>query len=345
MTANGQKEVSLMTTGLKIGVLFNAATRSARGEEVDYISAAEVLEQAQAVHEALQKLDLQHRMFILEDDIENLVWALKSYKPDVVINLCEGAFGDSHLEMNIPCLLELLRMPYTGSPPLTLGICQNKGLAKDILKSNGMMTPRYQVLNCFDEWKGEIDYPLFVKPVKEDASLGITKESFVRNEVELGNRVKYVVERYEQPALVEEYVDGRELNVAIFGNEKPEVLPISEIIFDLSEDKPKIVDYLAKWVEESEEYKKTRPVCPAILEPPVKLKVEITALNAYKALGCRDYARVDIRLRDEVPYILELNPNPDISPNVGFARSLRTAGIAFEEFIEKLVFFALERKR
>ncbi len=329
---------------LKIGVLFNAATRSARGEGIDYVSAAEVVEQAEAVQDALEKLAFSYQRFILEEDVEEFILALKSYNPDVVINLCEGAFGDSHLEMNVPCLLELLRIPYTGSPPLTLGICQNKGLTKDILKSNGILTPRYRVLNSFNEWREEIAYPLFVKPMKEDASLGITKESFVRNKIELENRVEYVIERYEQPALVEEYVEGRELNVSIFGNEKPEVLPISEIIFEFSENKPKIVDYLAKWIKESEEYEKTKPVCPANLEPTIKKKVEITALKAYKVLHCRDYARVDIRLKDGVPYVLEVNPNPDISPEVGFARSLKTAGIAFEEFIDKIISFALERK-
>jgi len=332
-----------MTNKLKVGVLFNAATRPARGEVVDYISAAEVLEQADAVQEALRKLGLEQRAFVLEDNIGNLVRALESFKPDVIINLCEGAFGDSRLEMNMPCLLELMRIPYTGSPPLTLGLCQNKGLTKDILKSNGITTPRYQVLNSFDHWKGEIEYPLFVKPLREDASLGVTKESFVTNEVELRNRVRYVIERYEQPALVEEYVEGRELNVAIFGNESAEVLPVSEIVFEFSDDRPKIVDYLAKWIKDSEEYQKTKPVCPANMDSSVKKKVENAGLEAYKALGCRDYARVDMRLKDDTPYVLEVNPNPDISPDVGFARSLGAAGIPFEEFVERLISFALGR--
>jgi len=333
-----------MTKPLKVGVLFNAPVRSPRGEAVDDISAADVLEQAEAVQDALRKLEYEYRTFILEDDVASFISALKSYKPDVVINLCEGVFGDSHLEMNVPCLLELLSIPYTGSPPLTLGLCQNKGLTKDVLRSNGIPTPRYQVLNSFEEWRGEIAYPLFVKPLKEDASVGITEESYVRSEVELKKRVGYVVERYEQPALVEEYVDGRELNVSVFGNEEPRVLPISEIIFDFSADKPKIVDYSAKWIEKSEEYEKTRPVCPANLEPNIRKKVETTALKTYRALYCRDYARVDIRLKHDEPYVLEANPNPDISPDVGFPRSLKAAGIPYEEFIGKIISFALERK-
>jgi len=267
-----------------------------------------------------------------------------SYKPHVVINLCEGAFGDSHLEMNVPCLLELLRIPYTGSPPLALGMCQNKGLTKDVLRSNRIPTPRYRILNSFEEWKGEIAYPLFVKPLKEDASLGITSESFVRSDVELKSRVEFLIGRYDQPAIVEEYVDGRELNVSIFGSERPEALPISEIKFEFEGDKPKIVDYSAKWIKESEEYKRTTPVCPADLDHLVRDRVEKTALMAYKVLCCRDYARVDIRLKDDVPYVLEVNPNPDISPEGGFARSLAKAGIPFREFVQKIITFALGRE-
>ncbi len=334
-----------MTSTSRVGVLFNEATKSDRGEDVDYISAAEVLEQAEAVQEALRKLGFEYQAFMLKDDVGSLILGLKSYRPDVVINLCEGAFGDSHLEMNVPCLLELLRIPYTGSPPLTLGICQNKGLTKDILKSNGIPTPRYQVLDSFSDWRAEINHPLFVKPLKEDASLGITRESFVRSDVELRNRVEYLVEHYEQPVLVEEYVEGRELNISILGNEQPEALPISEIVFDFSEERPKIVDYSAKWIKESEEYKKTSPVCPANLDPHTREKVETTALSAYKVVHCRDYARVDIRLRNGIPYVLEVNPNPDISPETGFARSTRVAGIPFEEFVKKIVSFALERNR
>ncbi len=342
MTTKREQDVPIISD-IRVGILFNLPAKPSRGEDEDYVAEAEVEDQVKAVQEALEKLDLEYRKFPLEEEVENLVRELRLYKPDVVINLCEGAFGDSHLEMNVPSILELLRIPYTGSHPLTLGLCQNKALAKDLLKVNGIPTPKYQVLSSFEDWGGGIDYPLFVKPLKEDASLGITRESFVRDNAELRKRVEYVTKRYRQPALVEKYIEGREFNVSILGNINPRVLPISEIIFEFSEE-PKIVDYLAKWFIESEEYKKTIPTCPTKLEPEIKDIVELTALQVHQALNCRDYSRIDIRLKGEVPYVLEANPNPDISPNSGFARSLRAAGISFEEFIKKIICFALERK-
>jgi len=327
----------------KVGVLFNLPTKPVRGEDVDYVAEAEVEDQVKAVQDSLRKIGLQCQLFALKDDVEGLIRELKLYKPDVVVNLCEGAFGDSHHEMNIPSLLELLRIPYTGSPPLAVGLSQNKGFAKDILRADRIPTPKYRVLNSFKDWRGGLEYPLFVKPLREDASQGISRESFVRNDAELSKRVDYIVKRYGQPALVEEYIVGRELNVAILGNEKPRVLPISEIIFGFP-DEPKIVDYSAKWFPESDEYKMTKPVCPANLTPFIKRRVESVALKAYEALYCRDYARVDMRLKGDMPLVLEVNANPDLSHEAGFARSLKAAGISFEDFIKDIVFFALGRK-
>jgi D-alanine-D-alanine ligase len=338
-----QKRNSSELSDLKVGVLFNSPVVPSRGEDIDYVADAEVEEQVETVERVLEKLDIEHQRLPLGESVESLVEELKAYSPDVVINLCEGAFGDSHLEMNVPLILELLKIPYTGSPPLTLGLCQNKGLTKDVLKAKKIPTPHYQVLNRSKDWKGKMSYPLFVKPLSEDGSIGITKESFVRDDVELEKRVKYIVKRYRQLALVEKYIYGRELNVAILGNTKMKVLPISEIMFKFS-DEPKIVDYSAKWLKESEEYKKTVPICPAELEPSLLDLVEREALQTYAAMGCRDYARIDIRLKRKTPYVLEVNPNPDISQDGGFVRSLRAAGISYEEFIQEIICSALRRR-
>jgi len=327
---------------LRVGVLFNRPAEPPRGEDSDFVAEAEVEEQAEWVQKALDKLGYDYRMLPFEVDLELLIRALKKYKPEVVINLCEGAFGDSHLESNVPSILELLNIPYTGSPPLSLGMCQNKGLTKKILKANGLPTPKYWVFEDSVNCQGDFEFPLFVKPLREDASLGISRNSYVRNEDELRAQVEYITDRYKQPVLVEKYIAGRELNVAILGYDEPEVLPISEITFGFR-DEPKIVSYSAKWFKESDEYEKTKPVCPAALDPSVKNKVEKIALKAFNLLYCRDYARVDIRLRDGSPWILEVNPNPDISMEAGFSRSLKTAGISYEQFVEKIIQFALQR--
>lgn len=327
----------------KIGVLFNYPEKPIRGEITDFVADKEIQDQVNTVEESIEKIGYNYKTFAIKNDIENLIKELKSFEPDAVINLCEGAFGDSHLEMNVPSILELLRIPYTGSPPLSLGLCQNKGLTKDILTANDVITPQYRVLKDVTCWRDDLDYPLFVKPLMEDASLGISKESFVKDEKTLKKRVRYINHTYNQPALVEKYVYGRELNVAILGYRSPHILPISEIMFGFNNE-PKIVDYPAKWFTESYEYKMTEPICPTILESTVKNKIENVALKSFEALHCRDYARVDVRLEGETPYVIEVNPNPDISPDAGFARSLKAADISYEQFIEMIIDFSKERK-
>lgn len=333
---------------LKVAIIFNATGQPAKGEAIDRLAEAGVIDEVKAVERALRQLNIQFRTIPVKEEIVNLVSDLRAYDPGVVINLCESVFGESHLEMNIPCLLELLRIPYTGSSSLALGLCLDKGLAKDVLTAQGIPTPKYRVIFSGEEEISGLSFPLMVKPLREDASIGISEKSVVRGEAELKVQVRYIRETYRQPALVEEYIEGRELNVAILGNEPPQVLPISEILFlniflNKGADQPRLVDYQAKWVEESDAYKSTKPVCPAPLPPHLRDLVASTALKAYRVLSCRDYARIDIRLRDGVPYVLEANPNPDISAGVGFHRSLKAAGIAYEDFIWRLINFALNR--
>lgn len=170
--------------------------------------------------------------------------------------------------MNIPALLDLFRVPYTGSSPLTLGLCQDKGKVKDILLSQGILTPRYKIFDRgVNPIKGNV-FPIIVKPLHEDGSLGISKESVVFDDDALNRQIQYVTEKYHQPALVEEFVDGRELNAGLLEtNGKVGVLPISEIDYsEFPDGIPKICGYEAKWVEESTEYQKSKPVCPAPLE-------------------------------------------------------------------------------
>ncbi len=340
-------EESIFDLSAKIALAFNVPPKPL-GDESDWnlVSEAEVEYEAESVQDALRTLGFSYDIYPLRFDcsIEDFVSAIRCFNPDVIINLCEGAFGKSYLEMNVAATFEIMGIQFTGSPALTLGLCQDKGLTKDILKANGIVTPAYRVLEDISDWRREIDFPLFVKPLREDASLGISKKSFVKNKSELKSQLEYIRSRYRQPALVEEYIDGRELNVTILGNSEPSVLPISEISFEFTEE-PKIVDYSAKWFKESEEYWKTKPICPAKLDTSMERKIEKTALAAYRILHCRDYARVDIRLRNGVPFVLEVNPNPDISPDAGVARSLNASGISYEEFIRRIVSFALSRKK
>jgi D-alanine-D-alanine ligase len=322
----------------KVALLYNEpVSLDGKPDEVD------VLDQVDGVIKSFSKLGIMHCVIPVSGRIESVFDALDSHRPDVVFNLCESVNGCSGFEMNIPSVLELLRIPYTGSTPLTLGLCQRKDLTKAVLESNGIPTPRYCVMtDGRDDFPHDLRFPLIVKPVHEDGSIGITGQSIVANRPDLRNRVNQVARTYGEPALVEEYIDGRELNVAILGNDPPTVLPISEICFT---GKGRVVSYGAKWVASSKMFVDTPALCPAELDAKTQKRVEELSLSSYGLLGCRDYARIDFRLKDDVPFILEINPNPDIAPDAGFARSLRAAGLGLEDFVEKVVGLALGRGR
>jgi D-alanine-D-alanine ligase len=332
---------------LKVVILYNLLERLQKGEEKDLLAEGAIIEEIEAVEGAVRSLGHQSMVLAVREEIFPIIHWLKEYQPDVVFNLCESVYGNSCWEMNIPALLDLFRIPYTGSSPLTLGLCQDKGKVKDILQSQGILTPRYKIFeHPTSPVKGNI-FPLIVKPLHEDGSLGISRGSVVFDDESLSKQIQYVIEQYRQPALVEEFVDGRELNVGLIEiNGKVGVLPISEIDYsEFPEGIPKICGYEAKWVVESPEYQKSKPICPAPLEWVMKKSIEHIVTKVFKLFGCRDYARVDIRVdRDGKIYILEVNPNPDISPQSGMTRALTTQGTTYKEFVSNLLERALQRK-
>jgi D-alanine-D-alanine ligase len=286
-------------------------------------------------------------LFNVDGNIARLIEFLTSEEPDVIFNLCESVGNVAIHEMHIAGIYELLGIPYTGSDALTLGTALNKTRVKEILLHNGLPTPRFQLFRSPVKISLEesMKFPLIVKPSREDASIGIEPSSIVSNVNELRKRVRYVIEEFDQPALVEEYIDGRELNVAILGNRKPAIFPISEIdMSTLPKAFPRIITYNAKWMKGTEEYLHTKGVCPALLTPELETEIKAMALTAFELIGCRDYARIDFRLsKDHQPYILEVNPNPDISDDAGFARSAMAAGLTFDDLAGKIVECALER--
>jgi D-alanine-D-alanine ligase len=332
---------------LKVALLYNLFERLQKGEERDILAEDAIIEEIGAVEEAIRSLGHQCFVMAVRDEILAVIHWLKEIRPDVVFNLCESVYGNSCWEMNIPALLDLIRIPYTGSAPLTLGLCQDKGKVKDILLSQGILTPRYKIFDRqVDHIKGNV-FPIIVKPLHEDGSLGISKESVVYDDESLCRQIQYVVDKYHQPALVEEFIDGRELNVSLLETDGTVgVLPISEIDYsEVPEGIPKICGYEAKWVTESAEYQKTKPICPAPLEWVTKRRVEHIAVKVFKLFGCRDYARVDMRVdRNGKIYVLEVNPNPDISPQAGLTRAIKVQGITYTEFIGGLLERALQRK-
>jgi len=305
------------------------------------------------VEAALKKEGFQTGLIPLRpakrDSLEDFIAKIKpaAGADCIVFNLCEEAFGKSSFEMHIAALMELLGLRFTGSGPLTLGLALNKGLTKDILYSSDLMTPEYCVMKePPTRLKRSLKFPLIVKPLKEDASIGIDSDAVVRTMKELKNRVEFIIKDFNQPAIVEEYVDGREFNIAVLGNgHEARALPPSEIDFvDFPEGKPRICCYEAKWVPESPFYKKTVPVCPANVPDALKEELQAVALKAYQAMGCRDYARVDVRLGEDGNIkVLEVNPNPDISSDAGLARAGAAIGLDYAGLMAEIVRIAAER--
>ena len=317
------------------------------GNVID-LSEVGVIEERERMQDALQQKGYCTSLFNINGDIKRLIKFLEETKIDVVFNLCESLRGQAINEMHVAGIYELMNVPYTGAATLALGTCLNKVRTKVILDAHGISTARHALYKRAEEINLDdlrLKFPLIVKPSREDASIGIENSSVVRDIELLRRRVAFVVKTYNQPALVEEYIEGRELNVAIIGNEQPMILPISEIDFSkLPPDYPKIVTYNAKWVEGTAEYVGTVGTCPAKLSLEVEQRIRDIARQAYKLMEIRDYARVDIRLdASNTPYVLEVNPNPDISRDTGFARSARAAGMTFEDMIAKIIETALER--
>jgi len=330
---------------MNVAVCFNLAPAiPLRGEQQDRISESGAEVEARAVASALRSLGHDATFVPLGWEIAPFVSDLQQLQPHLVFNLCEGFWGESRREMHVAALFELLGMAHTGSSALTLGITQNKALTKDLLARHGLPTPDSLLVLPGESLPKAISlrWPLIVKPCLEDASLGITAESIVSDEIALLNRVNYIHQRYRQGALIEEFITGREFNAAVIGGAHPEALPVSEIRFraGLSQN---IVSYAGKWLEDSHEYAATEPLCPAPLETRERDSIQQVALQACRLLSCCDYARVDIRLRDGIPYILEVNANPDISPDAGLARAARAAGLEYPALIGRILEMCLAR--
>src|SRR5690554_2136814 len=345
---------------LKVAVVFNEAhpdfyhtPEDNENKNVDFIPFFEVekltpLDEFEIIAKKLQKAGFDAYTLNITDDILLLLKDIKKNKPDVIFNFVELYKEDSRLEMNCVSFLELSGVPYTGAPPMALSNCQSKVLAKRILKTYGIRTPDFIVVK---ELKARLNhnlkFPLMVKPAFEDASVGIENGSIVTNNKKLRERIKYVHEYYCQPALVEEFIDGRELNVAVMGDTRPHALPISEIDFSaMPSHLYNIVSYQAKWDPHHEAYHKTIPICPAVLPEKLTKEAKEIAVKAFKIMGCRDYARVDMRLsKDNQLYVLEVNPNPDLTEGAGFMRSAEASGLTYVETLKKIIYLALERHK
>ncbi len=311
---------------------------------MDLVSEQAIREEMEAVRDALLKLGHVVECMPI-DHIEKDLKKINQFKPDLIFNLVEGYKGDAGMEMGIAGLWELKGITYTGNSALTLGLAQNKAMAKKLFQAENILTPDFEVYERSPKKTG-LTFPLIVKPSREDASLGINQDSIVHDLPQLQKIVVEVLKKYSQPVLVEQFIDGREFNISILGNNPIHILPISEIDFThLDAGLYPITTYEAKWMPDHPLYKKTPPRCPADISATLKRRLEDTALSVYRLLRGRDYGRVDVRMDHNADiYVLEYNPNPDISPDAGFVRSLKAGGYEYEDFVSIVLKEAAKRK-
>lgn len=323
-------------------VLYNASDKLIKGEPRDVLAEQGVIACAHAVAEAFQCKGYQVALMPLYGDVEI---AMASYPSTdwVVFNLGEGLDGRLFEEARIAWALEAMGYQFTGSRGDAISRSLHKAEAKALLTINGVETPPWWFLRHPDEVDAldvdEVIFPLIVKPVAEAASIGVGPDAVVHTMDGLRERVAYVVARYRQAALAEAFVVGREFNVALWG-EPLEVLPLAEIDFSAFTDPfTRIVSFAAKWEENSFEYKHTPALCPAPTDSDLKVRIEDTARRAWAAIGCQGYARVDMRVSatHEVPYVVEVNCNPDLSPDAGFYRAARAAGYSYEDMLVRIL--------
>jgi D-alanine-D-alanine ligase len=333
-----------MNPAHSIAIVFNAyePRPTAAGERLSEESVADMAQQA---HDAVRSLGIGATLIPLQKSLLNFLGRVREINPDALVNLCEGYYGRPQWESNVAGIFELLGLAFTGNAAKTLAFCQDKFKAKAVLRAAGLPTAPAQLMLTGDE-PLELRFPLIVKPNSEDASLGIYPESVVRDEDALRRQVRRCLDNYKQPVLVEAFVDGREFNVSVMENGAPKALPVSEIDFSaMPKDMPKILGYEAKWFEDNPLYQKTPPVCPAPIDDGLRDTLQGLAAAAFRTMGCRDYARVDFRMDAKGrPFILEVNPNPDISNNAGYARALKAAGIEYAAFWGAMIKNALERR-
>jgi D-alanine-D-alanine ligase len=293
--------------------------------------------------QAVKELGHPLEVAALEDD--RLTELLRAFDPrdHIVFNWCEELPGIPHSEPQVAAVLERLGFVFTGSSCDALALSQDKPRVKSLLDEAHVPTPRWQVFHDPEVGKWNI-FPAIVKAAHEHCSIGIAAESIVVSAAELETRVAFILETHKQPALVEEFINGREFHQAAWGNGRVSVLPAAEMDYgDLTDIRDRLFTYEAKYVPGSRLYEKIELCVPAELDPPALAELERIVLAAYRATGCRDYGRIDVRYFNGVFYVIDVNPNPDINPLTSMIYAAAEMGYSYGETGSRIVNLAAAR--
>jgi D-alanine-D-alanine ligase len=303
-------------------------------------------EDVQDVYEALKEAGHSPVFLRLDGTRESLV-ELAHSETDLIFNLVESFGGDDGQDSDVAGFLEMLKRPFTGSGSAGLYLAQDKALAKKIFAFHGIHTPYFAtVFRGRTENAQDIEFPVIVKPAREDGSIGIHFGAVCTSIKELMERIDYIHAEFDSPALIEEYIEGRELYVGVLGNERPVALPAVELdLSKLPQGTPRIAGTEVKWEEGTAAYEATKPFIPDNLGEDMERRLGETAIQAFQALKLRDYGRIDFRLTpDGTLHVLEVNPNPYLLPDAEFALAAKQAGRSYPELIGEIVDLALARQ-
>lgn len=305
-----------------------------------------VLDEVNAVSQALDELQYYYVLVPLRPPLESVKKKIRVLEANVIFNLFEGFGGCPKTEIEVAGILDERKVPFTGCPASALAIALDKARAKEAFDISGIPTARYQIFNPENICNFHLNYPCIVKPLSEDASHGISEESVVSDFTSLERQVLNVCAVFGGKALVEEYLEGREFNTTVMGNGELTIPAISEIVYTLPPGKPRVLTFNAKWEEKSLYFNSTRAVCPADISFEEQNEISKIAKESFRLMGCRGYARVDFR-RDKAGNfkVLEVNPNPDITPGSGAALQAAISGMTYSQFVEKIIHLALKYKQ
>jgi len=333
---------------LKILVIFDSAGMPPDNQDFTEEFKLEEWQVESRIVKTLKTLGHNVRTLGVYDDIGLIVKELKENVPDIAFNLTEVFHGKAYFDKNMPAIFEVMDVFYTGCGPVGLMMCNNKALAKKILTYHRIKVPNFHIFNKNKRiWHPKkLKFPIMVKPLQEEASTGIAQASFVENDQDLAERVRFIHQKFDMAALAEEYIDGRELYVSILGNDRLQVLPLREMKFtQVPETDPKLATYKAKWDKGYRKKWGIKNEFPGKLPSGIIDKIAHVCKKAYRALLIEGYGRFDIRLtsKGEI-FIIEANGNPSMGIDDEVAESAKKLGISYDKLLQRIISLAFKRK-